>query len=88
LPPGNKFAELKNTQWMAFFQITRVPEKIRVRSKLKVQNSSTFQGPKLRFFKHQNYPQKGGHSKRTLQCNTEVYSTVLTNTVMISKQAK
>jgi len=59
----------------------------RVRNKLKVQNSSTFQGPKLHFsstkiIDKKPYP-RCGHSKFRLQCDTEVYWTVLTNTVMI-----
>ena len=59
----------------------------RVRSKLKVQNSSTFQRPKLHFsstkiIDKKPYPSRG-HSKFRLQCDTEVYCTVLTNTVMI-----
>jgi len=66
----------------------------RVHSKLKVQNSSTFQ----RTFKDPNcffqapklstkpYPRRG-HSKFRLQCDTEVYCTVLTNTVMIKAYA-
>ena len=39
----------------------------------------------IAFFKHQNYRQnpRHGHSKFRLQCDTEVYCTVLTNTVMI-----
>ena len=60
---------------------------IRVRSKLEVQNSSTFQGPKLHFsstkiIDKKPYPRRG-HSKFRLQCDTEVYCTVVTNTVMI-----
>jgi len=61
--------------------------KFRIRSKLKVQNSSTSQGPKLHFsstkiIDKKPYP-RHGHSKFRLQCDTEVYCTVLTNTVMI-----
>ena len=46
-----------------------------VRSKLKVQNSSTFQGPKLHFsstkiIDKKPYPRRG-HSKFRLQCDTE-----------------
>ena len=39
----------------------------------------------IAFFKHQNYRQnpRHRHSKFRLQCDTEVYCTVLTNTVMI-----
>jgi len=60
---------------------------LRVRSKLKGQNSSTFQGPKLhisstKIIDKKPYPRRG-HSKFRLQCDTEVYCTVLTNTVMI-----
>jgi len=80
LPPGNKFAELKNTQWMAFFQITRVPENIRVRSKLKVQNSSTFQGPKLRFFQAPKLSTKShilDTDIQNLDCNVTLKCTVL-----------
>ena len=59
----------------------------RVHSKLKVQNSSTFQGPKLhlsstKIIDKKPYP-RHGHSQFRLQCDTEVYRTVLTNTVMI-----
>jgi len=48
----------------------------RVRSKLKVQNSSTFQGPKLHFsstkiIDKKPYPRRG-HSKFRLQYDTEV----------------
>jgi len=48
----------------------------RVRSKLKVQNSSTFQGPKLHFsstkiIDKKPHPRRG-HSKFRLQCDTEV----------------
>jgi len=51
----------------------------RVRSKLKVQNSSTFQRPKLHFsstkiIDKKPYPSRG-HSKFRLQCDTEVYCT-------------
>ena len=57
----------------------------RVLSKLKVQNSSTFQGPKLHFSSTKIINKKPysrrGHSKFRLQCDTEEYSTVLTNTV-------
>jgi len=49
--------------------------------------SRTFQGPKLHFsstkiIDKKPYP-KRGHSKFRLQCDTEVYCTVPTNTVMI-----
>jgi len=62
---------------------------IRVRSKLKVQNSSTFQGlsrtqtafSSTKIIDKKPYPRRG-HSKFRLQCDTEVYCTVLTNTVM------
>ena len=58
-----------------------------VRSKLKVQDSRTFQGPKLHFsstkiIDKKQHPRRG-HSKFRLQCDTEVHCTVLTNTVMI-----
>jgi len=51
----------------------------RVRSKLKVQNSSTFQGLSRTHFSstkiidEKPYPRRG-HSKFRLQCDTEVYS--------------
>jgi len=60
-----------------------------VRSKLKVQMhfSRSFQGPKLHFsstkiIDKEPYPRRR-HSNFRLQCDTEVYCTVLTNTVMI-----
>ena len=73
----------------------------RVRSKVKVQNSSTFQGlsrTQIAFFKHQNYLQKTyprrGHSKFRQQRDTEVYCTHQYRNdkskwqIAISKQAK
>jgi len=64
--------------------------KIRVRRKLKVQNSSTFQGlsgtqivfSSTKIIDKKPYSRRG-HSKFRLQCDTEVYCTILTNTVMI-----
>jgi len=49
---------------------------IRVHSKLKVHNSSTFQGPKLHFsstkiIDRKPYPRRG-HSKLRLQCDNEL----------------
>ena len=60
---------------------------VRVRSKLKVQNSRTFKDPNCIFqapkiINKKPYPRRG-HSKFRLHCDTEVCSTVLTNTVMI-----
>ena len=57
-------------------------------SKYKIQALFTdFQGPKLHFsstkiIDKKPYPRRG-HSKFRLQCDTEVYCTVLTNTVII-----
>jgi len=70
----------------------------RVRSKVKVQNSSTFQGPKLHFsstkiINKKPYPRRG-HSKFRQQCDTEVYCTHQYRNdkskwqIAISKQAK
>ena len=57
----------------------------------KVQNSSTFQGPKLhisstKIIDKKSYPRRR-HSKFRLQRDTEVYCSVLTNTVMIKASA-
>ena len=67
----------------------------RVHSKLKSTKfkhfSKNFQGPKLLFsstkiIHKKPYPRRG-HSKFRLQCDTEVYCTVLTNTVVIKAYA-
>ena len=67
--------------------VTKTVIMTRVRSKLKVQNSRTFQGPKLHFSSTKIIDKKPylrcGYSKLRPQCDTEVYCTVLTNTVMI-----
>ena len=61
-------------------------------SKYKIQALfKDFQGPKLHFSSTKiidkwPYP-RCGHSKFRLQCDTEVYCTVLTNTVMIKASA-
>ena len=71
--------------WIAQFHLER--PLTRVRSKLKVQNSSTYQGPKLNFSSTEIIDKKPhprrGHSTFRLQFDTEVYYTVFTNTVMI-----
>ena len=62
-------------------------------SKYKIQALFTdFQGPKLHFsstkiIDKKPYPRRG-HSKFRLQCDTEVYCTVLTNTVIIKASDK
>ena len=80
--------------WCLSFHLSRIPSltlvEIMVRSKLKVQNSSTYQGlsrtqiafSSTKIIDKKPYPRRG-HSKFRLQCDTEVYCTVLTNTVMI-----
>ena len=63
--------------------VTKTVIMTRVRSKLKVQNSRTFQGPKLHFSSTKIIDKKPylrcGYSKLRPQCDTDVYCTVLTN---------